>query len=90
VVTHGPAVTLRVARRLMTIAVLGALALTVAGVYPRLTLLAYPGFAAAPPGWPAGSAQPGGGGPGCAVGCSSGCCSRARGLLLAWVDYWFC
>jgi 4-hydroxybenzoate polyprenyltransferase len=44
VVTHGPVRTLRVARACMNTAVVLAAVLTIAGVYPRLTLFAYPLF----------------------------------------------
>ncbi len=90
VVTHGPAVTLRVARRLMGAAILGALALTLVGVYPRLTLLAYPGFLAADAWMARWQRAPGGGGPGWAVGLFVRMLLAGLAVFaLAWVDYWF-
>jgi 4-hydroxybenzoate polyprenyltransferase len=44
VVTHGPVRTLRVARGCMNMAIAWAAILTAGGLYPRLTLLAYPLF----------------------------------------------
>ncbi len=90
VVTHGSAATLRVARWLMDAAILGSLALTVAGVYPRLTLLAYPGFVFADAWMVRWQREPDGGGPRWAVGLFVRMLLAGLAVFaLAWVDYWF-
>ena len=90
VVTHGPAVALRVARWCMNGAILVTFALTIAGVYPRVTLFAYPLLFWADRAMVAWQRQPRGGGPEWAA--------RVYGRMLigglviiatAYLDYWF-
>jgi len=74
----------------MGAAILGALALTLVGVYPRLTLLAYPGFLAGDAWMARWQRAPGGGGPGWAVGLFVRMLLAGLAVFaLAWVDYWF-
>ncbi len=90
VVTQGPAATLRVARWCMNGAIVGTLLLTLAGVYPRLTLLAYPSFLLADRWMARWQREPNGGSPDWATGLFVRMLSG--GLLLfglAYVDYWF-
>ena len=90
VVTHGPRTTLRVARWCMNSAIVAAFVLTAAGVYPRLTLLAYPTFLVADRWMVRWQEQPDGGNPAWATGLFVRMLSG--GLLLfalAYVDYWF-
>jgi 4-hydroxybenzoate polyprenyltransferase len=90
VVTHGPAATLRAARWCMNAAIAVTLILTLVGVYPRLTLLAYPTFLVADRWMVRWQQQPAGGGPEWATGLFVRMLSG--GLLLfglAYVDYWF-
>jgi 1,4-dihydroxy-2-naphthoate octaprenyltransferase len=90
VVEHGPAVTLRVARRAMNGAVLGALGLTIAGVYPRWTLLAYPGFVLADRWMARWQRAPRGGGPRWAAGLFQRMLGGGLAVFaLAWLEYWF-
>jgi 4-hydroxybenzoate polyprenyltransferase len=90
VVTHGPATTLRVARWCMNGAITASLALTILGVYPRLTLLAYPTFLVADRWMLRWQRQPDGGGPEWATGLFIRMLFGGLFLFaLAYVDYWF-
>lgn len=90
VATRGPAVTLGVARWAMNLAILGALLATLGGLFPRLTLFAYPAFLAADRWMRRWQRQPGGGGPSWAVGLFRRMLLGGLGVFaLAWFDYWF-
>jgi 4-hydroxybenzoate polyprenyltransferase len=90
VVTHGPTTTLRAARWCMNGAISVTMGLTIAGVYPRLTLLAYPTFWVADRWMVQWQRQPGGGGPEWATGLFVRMLSGGLFLFaLAYIDYWF-
>lgn len=90
VVTHGPALVLHVARWCMNGAILAALALTLVGVYPRLTLLAYPWFLVSDAWMRRWQRQPSGGDASWATGLFRRMLLGGLAVFgLAWVDYWF-
>ncbi|MBN2197311.1 MAG: UbiA prenyltransferase family protein [Polyangiaceae bacterium] len=90
VVTHGPPAALAIARRSMNAAISGAFVLTLIGIYPRLPVLAFPGFLVADAWMRRWQLQSDGGGPDWAVGLfrrmvAVGLCV----FVLAWCEYWF-
>ncbi len=90
VVTHGPAATLRAARWCMNGAIAATLAITLAGVFPRLTLLAYPSFLIADRWMVRWQQQPAGGSPEWAAGLFIRMLGGGMFVFaLAYVDYWF-